>query len=307
MLAPILALLAAAGVAGSAVCTRRGTLWGQPANGARLTILMGPLIFVVLATAFGEMGLLGQLSWRAWVFFGAAGVVHFVLGRTINYMAVQAIGASRGTVVTNLNPVVTVTLAMIIFGERLKWGIALGAPFLLLGPTLMAYGEGRRYRSPSPGPGAVATRPSIAQLRRGLSLAFLSAIFWGISPIFIKLGLEQERAPFLGAFISYSAAAVLVGSVLAHPSTRYDFFNMDPRGRWWYFLSGLSIAAGQCLRYVAFSRGDVTLVVLLMQTIPLWVLTFTFLLNRHIESLNRYIVAGVLSVTLGAAIIGYQR
>jgi uncharacterized membrane protein len=94
-----------------------------------------------------------------------------------------------------------------------------------------------------------------------------------------------------------------MASGLLLPETRREFFAMDPRGAAWYFLAGVFVGMAQFLRYLALSFGSVTVVVLLMQVLPIFVIALSFLINRRLESLNRYVVAGGVLVTLGAIII----
>lgn len=296
---PLLAILSSLAFAGSNVCTRRATLWVAPAHGVRLAALLGLVLFALLALLFGEAGHLFQLSWRAYLFFAGAGIVHFILGRSFGYFAFRAIGASRATVAASISPLVSVGIAVPLFGDTLTWPVAIAAFLVVIGPVLMAEGE-RRTQNP--------VRPTVAtitpsQLRRGVLLALGAALFWGISPILVKAGLEQARYPILGTFISYSTAALLLSSLLMHRQTRHQFFHMDPQGLKWFFLSGLSVSMAQFFRYLVLNQANVTVSVLLMQAGPLFVFGLTYLLNRSIESLNPYVIGGGVLVVIGTAIL----
>lgn len=298
---PLLALFAAVAFACSNVSALRGTLWAEPRQGVRLTVLMGVPIFAFLALLFGQLGDLDKLSWKAWALFAAAGVVHFIAGRSLGYLAARALGASRATVVTTLSPLFSVALAVVLFGDRVTWSIALGGLLVILGPVLIAQGDRRHGDNPSSHDAVIRVTP--AQLKRGVLLGVGAALAWGISPILVKGGLTEANVPVLGTFISYSAAAALLGSLLVRPAVRRGFVQMDRRGVLWYSLAGFSVSMAQFLRYLALSQGSVTIVVLLMQAVPIFVIVLSFLINRRIESLNRYVVAGGFLVTLGTIII----
>ena len=164
----------------------------------------------------------------------------------------------------------------------------------------------RRFWSFSSRPGAMAASIAPAQLLRGVTLALGAAVFWGIGPILIKAGLNQADLPFLGLFIAYSVATVLMGSSLVRSSARHRFASMNRRGLLWYVLAGLVSTLAMVLLFEVLSRGDVTLPVLLLQTSVLFVFLLTLLMNRHIDVLNRYVIAGGLLVMLGAAFVASQ-
>ncbi|MFQ5872179.1 MAG: DMT family transporter [Dehalococcoidia bacterium] len=300
MLAPLFALLASASFASTNIFIRRGTLWVEPTQGVRLTVLLGVPIFALLATVFGEMVRLGEIPWQAYLLFGSAGAIHFVLGRSAMYFAIQAIGASRSGVIVAVAPLFSIVIAVPLFGESFAWTTALGTLLVILGPILMLQGE---TKTDNPGPGQVGASTAPAQLTRGMLQALGAALFWGISPILIKAGLNQADLPLLGALISYSVAAIFMGSLLVNRGPRQEFVRMDQRGLQWFFLASLSASLAQFLRYLALSKGDVILVSLLTQTTVVFVFLMTFLINRDIEALNSYVIVGGIVVMLGAALI----
>lgn len=60
------------------------------------------------------------------------------------------VGPQRATVITYINPVVAVTLGIVLLGEPLTLGLAIGAPMILAG-SVLATGSSKR---PTPTPTA---------------------------------------------------------------------------------------------------------------------------------------------------------
>jgi drug/metabolite transporter (DMT)-like permease len=296
----LLALFSSLAFASSNVSALRGTLLGSPRQGVRLTILLGVPMFVALAAGFGQLQRIGELPAAGWVLFAVAGVIHFVGGRNFGYLTTRELGASRATVITTLSPLVSIAIAVALFNDTITLAIAAGAILVILGPILMSQGDKRGPDSRRPAP-QIQVTPE--RLKKGIIFGVLAALCWGISPILIKAALAEASLPVLGTLISYTAAGVVMASGLLLPETRREFFAMDPRGAAWYFLAGVFVGMAQFLRYLALSFGSVTVVVLLMQVLPIFVIALSFLINRRLESLNRYVVAGGVLVTLGAIII----
>jgi uncharacterized membrane protein len=98
-------------------------------------------------------------------------------------------------------------------------------------------------------------------------------------------------------------AALVIGSFLSSPRIRREVRLMDRRGTIWYLVAGLLAALAQIFRFFALSEGDVTLVVLIMQVVPLFVIFLTIAINRDFEALNAYVLLGGVFVTAGAVIV----
>lgn len=302
MLVPLLAIIAAFSFAGGNVSTRRATQWASSIHGVRISIFVGPPLFAIVAVILGEAGKLDELTVKALLLFATAGLVHFVFGRALIYEAISLIGAPRAVVVSNLSVVFSVVTAVIFLGEDITWFFALGGVVVLAGTFLMTRERG--YRS---GPGAAAATAVISyeQIKRGIPLAVAGALLWGISPIFVKAGLDDTDLPVIATFVSYMAAAVFVGgALLLRPSDRAALAAVDSRARTWFIISGFCTSLAQLLRYLALDEGSVIQVVLIMQPgVPVFAFLLTLLLNRQIESFNRDTILGGLMIIAGTTLI----
>jgi len=298
-MAAFLAILASLFFAIGAIFSRRGSMLVSPTRGAQITILMGPPIFAFMAFVFGELDESFSLPLIAYVFFGVAGILHFVGGRSLQYLGIQAIGAARATVIITLSPLVSVAIAMVAFDEIPGWAVGVGAALLVLGPILIALGERQRRLATT---GTESQLPSV-DLARGFLLSGGAAVVWGITPILVKAGLNESDFPVLATLVSYVAAALVVGGILGQPGAGARFISMDRDGIRWYILAGLAVSSAHFVRYLALSEGDVTIVVLMFQLVPLFVFILTWIINRDIETLNRYLFAGGVTVVIGSVIV----
>ncbi|PON09996.1 hypothetical protein C2W62_52460, partial [Candidatus Entotheonella serta] len=72
----------------------------------------------------------------------------------------------------------------------------------------------------------------------------------------------------------------------------------------WYFIgAGIGENTGVCLLIVALSLGQVSVVVPLSGTAPLFVLPMTWLFLRHVEKLTWRIIMGLILIVVGVAVL----
>jgi drug/metabolite transporter (DMT)-like permease len=57
------------------------------------------------------------------------------------------------------------------------------------------------------------------------------------------------------------------------------------------------------MRFIALAYGSVIVVSLMGRTVPLWVLIFSFLFNRELESFSRWVILGSTLLFSGTLLI----
>ena len=109
---------------------------------------VSPLLVALYSTAIGGLVLMGPMLkqgtgfWRDWprydwVRFVAASLAVFVVGMILNFLAIDRIGASKSAMISRLESLFVVALAVLILGERwtarcwLATGITLVGTFLI--------------------------------------------------------------------------------------------------------------------------------------------------------------------------------
>jgi drug/metabolite transporter (DMT)-like permease len=303
MLGVILALVSASAFGANTIITRRGMFRASSNYVATITVFSGPIFFLIIASATGDIFRLRQIPWLAFLFLALSGISHFALGRTWGYRAIQLIGSTRSNLVTSLHPIVTIILAMIILKETVTFIMVIGILCTLTGPLLIFFNEqviagDAQLKNLH---GRDLDRPT---LYRGMLYGIGAAIFWGSSAIFIKLGLDHGGYPIGGTLIAYLAASIAITpAVLFNKEHREELLNGDKQSFKIALLSGLSVNLGQFLRYIAFGSGSVIVVSLMLRTIPLWVLFFAFIFIRKYESFSRWVLLGNALIMIGAILV----
>lgn len=137
MLGIILGLISAAAFGVNTIIARRGTVLAGSNYVATITILTGPVFFLILAGIAGELQKLGDYSWEAYVFMALSGISHFALGRTWGYRCIELIGSTRSTIVTGMSPIVTTLLATMILSEKVTFLMFIGILCSLAAPLFI--------------------------------------------------------------------------------------------------------------------------------------------------------------------------
>ncbi len=305
MIGTLLGLGSAVGFAANSIITRRGVLRLGSNYIAVTSIFTGTLFFLLLLALTGHLFGLREIPWKALVFWVLAGVIHFALGRTWAYRSIQFIGSNRSNVVTSLNPVVTIVLALVILHEEVNTLMTLGIFFSIAGPLVVLLME-ETVTAVNPVSGAIEGKDvDRSTLYKGFFYGAGAAVFWGSSAIFIKLALrEGGGSPIAGSFLAYLAASLVVGpSALVNPVTRREILRKDASSVGVAIVCGLTAGVGQLLRYLALGYTSAILVSLLNRTIPFWVLILSFLFIRRYESFSRWVIIGNALLVVGTLLV----
>jgi len=141
-------------------------------------------------------------------------------------------------------------------------------------------------------------------LVKGVLAALAAALFWGISPFLIKLGLKEVESPLLATFVSYAASSVVIGVSLFYPKNSENLRRLTRPAIIPIIIAAVSISAAQILRYWALNYSRVSLVEPLIYSMTsLFIFPLSFLINREIETFNLRIIMGAILIVVGVFLI----
>jgi drug/metabolite transporter (DMT)-like permease len=275
-----LALISAVLFGGMSVGLRLGLDRRPDAALATLATVVGAFA-VALVAATAEAPSRGVHAAEAWPFL-LAGILQPGVGQLLVTLAIREAGASRASIVFGIAPLISVTLALSLLGEPVRWQLIAGAVLIVGGGVELARERGRPEH-----------------LRAiGLLYAFLVTILFSARDNLVRWLSGETSVPPAAA-----AAATLVGGLLVVAVT------LGPRVRRlddvWPFL-GVGILFG--LSYVslfeAYYRGRVTVVSPLVATESLWGVALALALIRHSELVGRRVLIGAALTVAGSALIG---
>ena len=278
-----LALISAVLFGGMSVGLRLGLNRRPDAALATLATVVGAFL-VSLVFAAAESPARGWHAGAAWPFL-LAGILQPGVGQILVTMAIREVGASRASVIFGVAPLVSVTIALLLLGEPLRWALIVGAVLIVAGGAELA-----RER----------TRPE--HLRAiGLLYAFLVTILFSIRDNLVRwLSHTTTVPPGVAAAATLVSGVLVVGVVLAPRVERWD-------GVMPFLGVGVLFGLSYVSLFEAYYRGRVTVVSPLVATESLWGVLLTVLFLRHSELVGRRIALGALLVVVGGALIGAYR
>ncbi len=296
-----MALLSAFCFAASNITTRRGVMRVKDASlGGYISVFVAPPLFLLVALILGDLPSIAAFTWKGYLWLGIAGIIHFVLGRSSNYWSVKYLGANMASVFSAVNIVYVILLGFFILGEHITRNMALGSLLIIIGPALLAWPQ----KGGNPGTeDQSGNKPRLS--RNGIIAGLLTGLFFGITPLFIKLGLAEGGSALAGTLISYSSAMFILGISMVSTVRRDAVFRMERQAFVWFLLSGLFVALAQVSRYTALKLAPISVVSPLIATNTVFLLALSFVINRKTESFRLNVIIGALLVVLGAALV-YQ-
>ena len=224
---------------------------------------------------------------------GAAGVVHYVLGRIFLYSSIKLIGASRATTVLQAYVVVATLLSMAFLGEVIELETGVGIALIIPGLMIMS----------GSGPTADKTSASGRTFRRGFHYAILAIIFWAMPPVFVRAAVMDLGSPLVGNVISniFGLVAVMGYMIPSHGLEKIK--KTDRRSMKILLLASILTSLSQLTQYMALGLGNVALVTPLTSTHILITMAISYLFLQRLERVNPKVVLAGALVLVGLYLI----
>ena len=136
MIGSFFALLTSLCFGVNAIFIRRAVIKVSDASlGTFVSVPMGlPLFFLILAFTGQIRGML-NLSWQSYAWFSSAGILHFVVGRSLYYKCTQLVGANISGILRQVNILVTVVIGISLLHEPFSWQLVIGVLLIITGIT----------------------------------------------------------------------------------------------------------------------------------------------------------------------------
>lgn len=282
---PLLALIGAMSVAMSQVLVRKGVYGsGEAATAAVITVLASVVPFAVILPLTGGWEPFSQISWRGFAYLAGAGIVHFVVGRSLIFDSIRLIGANKAASLGQTHGMFSVVIGLTLLSEAVTPAIVLGAMGITGGAALINF---RKEAGLS------------TSHVKGVLFGLVSGLCAAVSAMLIRMGIAEAGSPYAAAFISYLAAGLVMASFLLRPGLRLQVSQLSRYSFIVILLAGTFSLTGYLLRYAALSHSPISIVQPLMSTGVLFVLLFSFVLNRRIDFFNWKVIIGLVFVVAG--------
>ena len=277
----MLALSSALCAASATIFIQRGLRGSTFYAGAWINVVVGVIAAWAAALLLVRFD---AFPWQAVPYFALSGLIGTTGGRLFRVLAIQKVGAPVASAVNNMTPLVASGLAILLLGERVTLPI-IGGTLVIVAGTILLSLSGRL----------------VGFRARDLLYPFIGASCFGTVQILRKLGLASA-GPLLGATINVTAALIATTAFVA-ASGNLGSLRCSRRSLLYFIGGGIAENGGVFLLLLALGFGDVSVVIPLAGTAPLFVLGLAYLIPSERSKLGWRIVAGVGLIVLGVSLL----
>lgn len=241
------------------------------------------MVFIV-----GSQATIGQIEAQTLVFLILSGLATGA-SWLCYFRALQLGDVNRVAPVDKSSTVMTMLLAMMLLGEPLTAGKAVGIVIIGAGTWLMA--------APKTPPSA---DKGMSHGNRWFLFAFLSAVFASLTAILGKVGIQNIESN-LGTAIRTIVVLVMAWLMVFVTGKQREIRHIDRRSWLFLLLSGITTGLSWLCYYRALQDGQASIVVPIDKLSILITVFFSYRLLK--EKLTRKGLAGLVLITAGTLVL----
>ena len=283
LLAEITAIFSAMGWASDSVLVRLGL--------RRSNIFAAMLMSFAVSTACMWSYLIATtslefLSSPAMIYFVVSGCVQPLLARALFYEGITRIGVARAGPLRGTEPLFATIIGVSFLHEDPGALVYLGTILIMTSLWLISGHQD----------GAAKWR--LLDTAFPISAALVSAISQSLR----KQGLKILPDPFVAVAIVTTVSLILF-LIFVLATGRAQSVRMERQSLSFFLAAAFLATAAQVLNFVALGRGELSVIIPLLNTTPLFTVLLSVLFLRKVETVNRRIVFGALLMFAGIVTI----
>lgn len=222
----------------------------------------------------------------AMIYFLVSGCLQPLFARALFYEGITRLGVSRAGPIRGSEPLFATLIAVALLHEGPTPRVYMGT-LLIMGSLWLISGSHQ------------------GQSRwRLLDTAFPAgaALVSAVSQTLRKQGLSILPNPFVATVIVTSVSWLLFVAFLL-VTKRTQSLRMERQSFSFFFAAALLAMSAQIANFIALGRAEVSVIIPLLNTTPLFTLLFSGLFLRKIETLNSRVVLGGILMVAGVVLI----
>jgi drug/metabolite transporter, DME family len=283
LFAEIVAIGSAMGWAADSVLVR----FGLRKSNIFAAMLMSYLVSVTLMWSYLiATTSLEFLSSPAMIYYLISGCMQPLFARALFYQGITRIGVARAGPLRGIEPLFAGAIAVIFFHEQPGWLVFFGT-LLIVASLWLISGKQQNDKQ---------WRLVYALLPIG------AALISAISQSLRKQALAIIPDPIVAvAVVTTVSLMLLLGFVFT--TGRSEQLKMKREGFVFFLCAALVASAAQVANFIALARGELSVIIPLLNTTPLFTVIFSALFLRAVETINLRIMLGAVLMVAGVVLI----
>jgi uncharacterized membrane protein len=283
LLAEIVAIFSAMGWAGDAVFVRLGT--------RKSNIFAAMLVSYAVSIALVWIYLLATTSLDflrspAMLYFLISGCLQPLFARALYYEGFSRIGVARAGPLRGAEPFFATAIAVTLLHEHPTLPVYIGTVLIVASVWVISSRDS----------GQAKWRLRDAGFPLG------AALVSAISQTLRKQGLKILPNPFVATATVTSTSLVWL-LIFVCTTKRTHLLRMKRESLVFFVCAALIACSAQLSNFVAIARGDLSVIIPLLNTTPLFNVIFSALFLRNVETVTPRIVCGAIVMVTGVALI----
>jgi len=278
----IVPIISAVGWAVDSILVRRGARNSSVLSAAFLSYVVTAALMWTYVLTYHPPSIVWQ---PAALYFVLSGTLQPLLARILFYIGLERIGVARAAPIRGTGPLFSVIIAVLFLHERPSLPVYVGAILIVAGGSMVVArknGGKRDWR--------------LLDAIYPLGAAFLAAFSQNLR----RAGLLLLPNPFVAGAVTTGTSLVILTAYLGVTRTFSTVIPSRPSVR--FYVPAAFISAGaQLLVFVSLSLGEVSVMIPLLNTTPLFSVLFSVVFLKDLEKVTTNIVIGAL-LLLGGAI-----
>jgi drug/metabolite transporter (DMT)-like permease len=222
----------------------------------------------------------------AMIYYMISGCIQPLFARALFYEGITRIGVARAGPLRGVEPLFATAIAITIFHEQ-------PGPLVFLG-TILIMGSLWLISGKQAGDAKWRVMDTIFPISAGLISA--------ISQSLRKQALKIIPDPFVAVAVVTSVSFILLLGFV-YTTKRAHLLRVPREAFLFFFCAALIATLAQVANFIALGRGELSVIIPLLNTTPLFTVFFSALFLRKIETVNQRIVFGAVLMVAGVALI----
>ncbi len=222
----------------------------------------------------------------AMIYYLISGCIQPLFARALFYHGITRMGVARAGPLRGIEPLFAATIALLVFNEQPGLRVYAGTVLIVASLWLISgkQADNKQWRYID------ALLP--------ISAALISAI----SQTLRKQALKIIPDPFVAVAMVTTVSLILLLGFIFTTGRAYQF--RINRNSFLFFLGAALVAtSAQVANFIALGRGQMSVIIPLLNTTPLFTVFFSALFLRKVETVNLRIICGALLMVGGVVLI----